>query len=134
MTSPRSSGVTAESRAISSPTPKDHVAGPVLLHLFAVEQAAQFEVVGVVQFVRGHERRADAAEAGVGLGEAEVWCWSEALQVAFGEVLADGYAHDVVPAVVGRDPVGAATEHHDQLDFPVDRARRQHDFAGGSGH
>ena len=65
-------GVVRESRATSLPTETHQVAGAAALHLLAVDGAPEREVVRVVALVRRDQPRADRAEAGERLAQAEL--------------------------------------------------------------
>ena len=50
------------------------------------------------------------------------------LQLALGDVLGDRVAGDVIERVGGAHAAGAATDHHGELDLPVDRAGGDRDL------
>ncbi len=107
---------------------EDQVAGAAFLHLFAVDGAAEFEVVGVGELVRGDQPRSLRGEPGVGFSETELWCGTTGLGDAFGDVLSGGESGDVGPGVGGVDVAGFAADDGDEFDLPVDVA------AGGDDH
>ena len=72
MTSPGSSGDSLGEHGDQRGDADDQVAGAALLHLFAVDRAAELEVVGVGELVQGDQPRADRAEPGERLAEAEL--------------------------------------------------------------
>ena len=98
---------------------EDEVGGAGVLHLLAVDRAAEGEVVGVVQLVGCDEPGPDGAVAAAGLAEGELGAGGE-LEVPVADVLADGDAGDVRPGVGLGDAVGGAADDDDELDLPVD--------------
>ena len=105
-----------------------------LLHLLPIEQATELDVVGVGKLVGRHQPRPDRGEAGEGLGQVVLLRRRGLeLQVALGEVLADGEPGDVVPAVRFADPVRPPADDGHELNLEVHRARRQLDGVVGAG-
>ena len=103
---------------------EDEVAGAGVLHRLAVDGAAEREVVGVGELVGRDDPGAHRAVAAAGLAERELGAGGE-LQVAVADVLADGEPGDVAPGVGLGDAVGPAADDGDELDLPVDAARRR---------
>src|SRR2546423_7789919 len=114
---------------------EDEFAGLRLLHLLAVEQAPDLDVVGVGELVGGDEGWADGGEPGERLGQV-VLLGSRRLelQVPFGKVLADGEPGDVAPAVTFRHPVRPPADDGDKLDLEVHRSGWEFDGVKRSGH
>lgn len=98
---------------------EDQVAGAALLDLFTIDGATEFEIVGIVELVRGDQPGTDRGEAGKGLAQAELRCGAGQLGDPFGDVLADGETGDVVPGVGLGNVRGTGAHHHDQFDLPV---------------
>jgi len=133
MTSPGSSGSVADSLATSGDG-EDQVAGPGVLHLLAVDRAAEFEVVGVGELIQRDQAGPDRPETGQRLAQAELRRGGRRLQDAFGDVLPGRVAGQVGQGVVLAHLLGAAADDGDQLDFPVGVAAfGQGDVAAGPG-
>ena len=106
---------------------EDEVRGSALLDFLAVHGAPELEVVGVVELVWGDNPRPGRAEAGERLAEAELRRRRPGLHDPLGEVLADGDAGDMRPAVAAGDLEGVPADDEHELHLPVDEPARQLD-------
>src|SRR6476659_9337891 len=107
MRSPGRSGQIADSRAIVS----------------GIEKS----IAAVGELVRRDEPRTGGAEAGERLAEAELRRRSRHLDVARGDVLADGHTGDVRPAVRRLDAMRVPADDRDELHLPVNAIGRDRD-------
>jgi hypothetical protein len=87
--------------------------------LLAVDRAAEFEVVRVVEVVDSDEPRTHRPEPGIGLTEAELRRCRGHLQDTFGQVLTDGQPGDVPPGVGGGHVARGPADDDDEFDLPI---------------
>lgn len=119
MTSPGSSGSTAESSATRRGTSKTSSLVAGILDLLAVDRTPDDEVVAVGELDGCHDPRAHRSVAAARLAERELVAGRE-LEMAVADVLTDREPSHDTPRVGRRHPVGAPADHGDELDFPVD--------------
>ena len=113
---------------------EDEILGAALLHLLAVDQAAELQVVPAGQLIRGDQPGPDRCETWVGLAQAELRRGGRQLQDPLRDILAGGHAGDMIPGRRGRHVVRGRTDDHHELDFPVGvAALGEGDVAAGPG-